>query len=102
MALTIDDNVPITETRGRPPSEEHVKLWTMRIGQSFVSTKRRETLYQIARSMGVKVRIMSEGKDGWRVWKKSIPMPREERIAKAKLARARAKAHRRHKTKDPS
>jgi hypothetical protein len=100
MPLIIEDNVPITETRGRPPSDEHVKLWTMRIGQSFVSKKRRETLYQIARSMGVKVRIMSEGDQGWRVWKKSIPMPREERIAKAKLARARARA-RRH-VKSPS
>lgn len=99
MPLIIEDNVPITETRGRPPSEEHVKLWTMRIGQSFVSNKRRETLYQIARSMGVKVRIMSEGDEGWRVWKKSNPMPREERIAKAKVARARARARRQ---KNPS
>lgn len=95
MALTIDQHIPITETRGRPPSEEHVALWNMRIGDSFVSRKRRETLYQIARSMGVTVRIMSEGDEGWRVWKKSIPMTREERIAKAKLARARAKARKR-------
>lgn len=101
MPLTIDNNVPITETRGRPPSDEHVALWTMRIGESFVSNKRRETLYQIARSMGVKVRIMSEGDQGWRVWKKSIPMSRDERIAKAKLARARARS-RRQKVKDPS
>lgn len=73
--LTIDKQiVPFRETRGRPHSEEHKALVKLQVGESFVSSKRRETLYQIARAIGVKVSIMknTEG-EGWRVWKKSHP-----------------------------
>lgn len=73
MALTIQSGIPIVETRGRPPSEEHVALLTMAIGQSFDSSKSRESLYQIARTLGVKVRILSAGKGVWTVWKRSNP-----------------------------
>lgn len=74
MAVTIDKEiVPFEESRGRPHSEEHKTLVKLQIGESFTSSKRRETLYQIARSMGVKVSIMKDKeKPGhWRVWKKS-------------------------------
>jgi hypothetical protein len=64
-------NVPIIETRGRHPGEEHMALRHMRVGSSFVSRKRRETLYQIARVAGIKVQILQEGDGLWRVWKRS-------------------------------
>ncbi len=73
------------ETRGRPPSEEHVSLLTMKIGESFVSGKSRESLYQIARTLGVKVKILSEGNGEWRVWKRSLAGERP--IARAEAAR---------------
>jgi hypothetical protein len=73
MALIVEKGVPIIETRGRPPSEEHVTLLTMPVGESFVSPKSRESLYQIARSLGIQVSVMSEGDGRWRVWKKGKP-----------------------------
>jgi hypothetical protein len=69
--LKVELDVPVIETRGRPPSEEHMNLRNMPVGASFVSSKRRETLYQIARALGVKVRILQEGEGLWRVWKKT-------------------------------
>jgi len=94
----IESGVPMIETRGRHASEEHIKLLSMAIGQSFFSPKRRETLYQCARSIGVKVRILTsewEGIKGYRVWKRSHPdpvlaerrrrKPREKREDSAKL-----------------
>lgn len=73
MALIIQTDIPMLETRGRSPSEEHVALLTMKIGQSFVSGKSRESLYQMARTLGVKVKILNEGNGEWRVWKRSDP-----------------------------
>jgi hypothetical protein len=70
----LETGVPQIETRGRPPSKEHVRLLTMKVGESFFSEKRREALYQLARSIGVKVRVMPatyEGIEGNRVWKKN-------------------------------
>jgi hypothetical protein len=80
MAVSIDKTiVPFKETRGRPLSDEHRALVNLQIGESFTSGKRRETLYQIARSIGVKVSIMKCA-EGWRVWKKSHPVgPRARR-----------------------
>jgi len=83
MPLVIEKNVPMYQTRGRPPSDEHIALLNMQIDDSFVSLKRRETLYQIARDMGVKVSILPEGEngnEGWRVWKRSGKMPVAKRI----------------------
>lgn len=83
MAIAIDHNIPITETRGRPPSDEHVNLMTMNVGDSFVSSKRREALYQLARHLGVKVTILVQEEDGLcRVWKKSNAVPRKSRRLK--------------------
>jgi hypothetical protein len=73
MPLTVQTDIPMIETRGRPPSEEHVKLLTMKIGHSFVSSKSRDSLYQIARTLQVKVKILTEGDGLWRVWKRSAP-----------------------------
>lgn len=85
MALTIQTGVPMIETRGRPPSEEHVALLTMKLEDSFESTKSRESLYQIARTLGVKVKILSAGRGKWTVWKKSHagqnkPIRKEKKI----------------------
>lgn len=84
MPIQVQDNIPMVETRGRPPSEEHLTLLNMRVGSSFVSKKRRETLYQLARSIGVKVRVMREGK-AWRVWKRSVPGIPKERKPRKKI-----------------
>lgn len=70
--LVIDLDVPMTETRGRPPSEEHIKLLKMPVGGSFTSSKTRGALYQVARALGIKVRVLSEGAGKWRVWKRSL------------------------------
>jgi hypothetical protein len=73
--LKIDDNVPLIETRGRPPSDEHLNLLNMPLDlefpHSFVSSKSRETCYQIARTLKVKVRILPESNGKWRIWKLS-------------------------------
>lgn len=88
MAIAIQHNIPITETRGRPPSDEHVNLLNMEVGDSFVSNKRREALYQLARHLGVKVTILVQEEDGLcRVWKKSNAVPRPRRRLK-KVAKA--------------
>ena len=94
MAIVIEHNVPITETRGRPPSEEHMQLLQMQIavrvdgqliGDSFVSSKRREALYQLARSMGIKVHILAENEDctKWRIWKTSKQIKPKRRPKRA-------------------
>jgi hypothetical protein len=85
MALTIQTDISPTETRGRPPSEEHIALLKMPIGGSFASPKRREALYQLARSLGVRVKILedAETKGYWRVWKRSLPgQPKSRRKTK--------------------
>jgi len=69
--IKLETGVDMIETRGRPPSEEHMLLKSMKVGESFLSTKRRETLYQIARAIGVKVRILQEADGVWRVWKRA-------------------------------
>lgn len=77
----------MTETRGRPPTDERMALLTMRIGESFFSTKRRETLYELARSMATEVGILEDeedGKKGWRVWKKGQVGERVPRRRKQK------------------
>jgi hypothetical protein len=71
MPIKVETGVTMIETRGRPPSEEHMLLRTMLVGDSFLSTKRRETLYQIARAIGVKVKILAEADGVWRVWKRN-------------------------------
>lgn len=88
MAIEIQHNVPINETRGRPPSDEHMQLLSMQVGDSFISSKRREALYQLARSIGVKVRILAENDDEtvWRIWKtrhQIKPPPRRRKPKKA-------------------
>jgi hypothetical protein len=68
--------VPIIETRGRPVSDEYAKLVKMPVNASFVSRKKRDALYQIARNLGITVTILAAGplaKHGWRVWKRSEP-----------------------------
>lgn len=86
MALIIEHNIPITETRGRPPSEEHMALMTIPVGSSFVSPKRREALYQLARSLNVPVKILieEEGEHAGqcRVWKTGHPGQRKRRRKK--------------------
>jgi hypothetical protein len=67
--ITIERGVPIVETRGRPTSDEYLKLLVMEIGESFVSSKSRDTLYQIARNLHIPISIKSAGEQGWRVWK---------------------------------
>lgn len=67
--ITIETGIPRLETRGRKVSDEYVALIEARVGQSFTSHKSRDTLYQIARNLGIKVNITSAGKDGWRVFK---------------------------------
>jgi hypothetical protein len=88
MAIEIQDDIPMIETRGRPPSEEHMHLLTMAVGKSFVSSKRREALYQLARSIGIKVHILAENEERtvWRVWKtrnQVKPPPRRRKPKKA-------------------
>lgn len=84
MPIAIEKNIPITETRGRHPSDEHVNMLKMNVGDSFVSSKRREALYQLARHLGVKVTILPEDEacTRWRVWKKSNAVPRKSRRLK--------------------
>jgi hypothetical protein len=67
--VKIERGVPIVETRGRPTSDEYLKLLLMEVDDSFVSRKSRDTLYQIARNLQIKVSIKSAGREGWRVWK---------------------------------
>lgn len=69
--LKVELGVAMIETRGRPPSDENMQMKNMPVGASFVSSKRRETLYQIARALGVRVRILAETKKTWRVWKRA-------------------------------
>jgi hypothetical protein len=69
-------DIPIIETRGRPTSPEYAKLVRMPVGASFTSKKSRDTLYQIARNLGIKVTVLSARPgEGWRVWKRSDPIP---------------------------
>lgn len=69
--VVIETDVPLVETRGRPASDEYVILLLIKVGESFVSKKSRDTLYQIARNLGIKVSIKSAARGRWRVWKKS-------------------------------
>jgi hypothetical protein len=77
MAITIQHGIAPSETRGRPPCDEVIALLKMQVGDSFVSPKRRGTLYQLARNTGVKIRIMKDAnspsrKPAWRVWKMGV------------------------------
>lgn len=89
MATEIEHDIPITETRGRHAGEDHLRLLQMKVGDSFVSGKRREALYQLARSIGIKVTILPDDENGtmWRVWKKSKqiikPAPRKRKAKRA-------------------
>src|SRR5215469_5217838 len=92
----IESGIETIETRGRHASEEHNKLLTMRLEESFFSPKRRESLYELARSIGVKVRILEaegpHGEQGYRVWKKGhrdVEKANERRAAKAARAAER-------------
>lgn len=91
MAIKIEQGVYMSETRGRPPCDEHMTLLTMPVDSSFVSSKRRETLYQLARDMAIKVRILEteKGSGVWRVWKLSRPgeriPPRSKKALKAEV-----------------
>src|SRR5215472_3891984 len=69
--IELEDGVPLIETRGRPPSVEHAAMKRMKVGQSFPSRKSRDTLYQIAKNVGIEVSVRSAGKQGYRVWKLS-------------------------------
>jgi hypothetical protein len=100
--LKVEDGIPLIETRGRTTSAEYLKLIEMRVGQSFVSKKSRDSLYQIARNQKTPVSIKSAGRLGWRVWKtgetgsKLTPKPRKpyQRLAPraSKSLRRKAKA----------
>jgi hypothetical protein len=87
--LKIDNNIPLVETRGRPPSEEHLNILSMPFNPespaSFISSKSRETLYQVARTLKTKVRILAEGPGKWRVWKLSEAGKYERRNKRKKV-----------------
>jgi hypothetical protein len=74
----IEREVPYVETRGRPTSQEYLDLYMAEVGESFVSRKSRDTLYQIAKNLRIEVQISSAGPDGWRVWKRSERMTPEQ------------------------
>lgn len=69
--IRTEEGVPAFETRGRPTSDEYLALLLMDVGKSFVSQKSRDTLYSIARNLGIEIRTRSAGEKGWRVWKLS-------------------------------
>lgn len=86
--IVIEEGVPRVELRGRPTSDEYLALLLMDVGKSFVSSKSRDTLYQIARNLGIEVEIGAAGKKTWRVWKRSDRVLRDKKAA-ALLRRAR-------------
>jgi hypothetical protein len=85
--LTVKLNVPIYETRGRPASDENIFLWSGPVGSSFFSQKRRQTLYQIARQIGVRVKIVAgeeKGKKGFIIHKLAAPNPDRKGVRKSR------------------
>jgi hypothetical protein len=92
--IVIEDDIPIIETRGRPVSPEYANLVKMKVGQSFTSKKTRDSLYQIARNLRIRVTILPAGPDeGWRVWKKGerITAPPAEALSPSPTKRKRLK-----------
>ena len=79
----------MVETRGRPTSEEYLTLLCIKVGDSFVSGKSRDTLYQIARNLRIKVSIKSAGEQGWRVWKMSDRAPRKSLLSNHQKTKVR-------------
>jgi hypothetical protein len=92
--ITIEDNIPVIESRSQPVSAEYAALCRMKVGQSFTSHKSRDSLYQIARNLRIPVTVLWAGtEEGWRVWKKgerlaaAVPDLAKTIIAKAKAKR---------------
>lgn len=84
--ITIENDVPIIETRGRPVSEEYIALVKMKPMESFTSHKSRDSLYQIARNLNKRVTILWAGPDdGWRVFYKGERGTSESPELKQKL-----------------
>jgi hypothetical protein len=84
MPITIQHDIAPSETRGRPPCDEVIALLKMQVGDSFTSPKRRGTLYQLARNIGVKIRIMKDANSRvprWRVWKMGVYGKKPDRQA---------------------
>jgi hypothetical protein len=76
--IVIEDNIPILQTRGRPPCDERVLLLTMKVGQSFVSPKKRDSLYWLGRDLRIEVTVLPSGDGRWRVWKRSEQQRKEQ------------------------
>lgn len=88
--IVIED-IPFIETRGRPISPEYATLVKMRVGQSFISKRTRDSLYQSARNLGMRVTIIWDTvEEAWRVYKRTDIA--QGRIVRRKRSVKRAKA----------
>jgi hypothetical protein len=101
--LKVETGIPVAETRGRRPTEDHLKLLEMPCGASFVTSRFRETVYQIARRLKMRVRILRENEAAgtWRVWKLSEPgtyrfrKPKKKPLTEDQVYRATIRAQKR-------
>jgi hypothetical protein len=74
--LYIDLDVPWIDGRGQPESEESRTLLTIPVGASFVTKKKRDSMYQLSYYLEMKIHVGLEGYDKngcqlWRIHKKS-------------------------------